>query len=145
MQALRPWTGMTSFKGEMDRLFERFLEPVWSEMPALGDWEPKVDITESKESVLVKAEIPGVEQKDISISLESGVLTIKGEKQHEKEEKDKRYHRVERSYGMFCRVMRLPASVDGGKATATFKDGLLTITLPRATPANGTTIAVKAA
>lgn len=142
MQTLK---GMTSFKTEMDRLFDRFLEPVWNEIAAFGDWEPKVDITESKESVTVKAEIPGVEQKDISISLEGGVLTIKGEKQHETEEKDKRYHRVERSYGMFCRAMRLPAPVDGGKAAATFKNGLLTITLPKAPAANGTTIPVKAA
>ena len=121
MQALRPWTGMTSFKQEMDRMFERFLEPVWAEMPALGEWEPKIDVTESKDAVVVKAEIPGVEQKDISVSLEAGVLTIKGEKQQEKEEKDKRYHRVERSYGAFCRAMRLPAAVDGSKTTATFR------------------------
>ena len=145
MHSLKPWTGMTGFKSEMDRLLERFLEPVWAEAPALGEWEPKVDVTESKESVMVKAEIPGVEPKDIWVSIEAGVLTIKGEKHHEKEEKDKRYHRVERSYGAFYRMMRLPAPVDGSKTTATFKDGLLTITLPKAPAANGTTIPVKAA
>jgi HSP20 family protein len=136
---------MTGFRNEMDRLFERFLEPVWTEMHALGAWEPKTDVTESKDAVIVKAEIPGVDQKDISVSFEGGMLTIKGEKQQEKEEKDKRYHRVERSYGAFCRVMRLPAPVDGSKATATFKDGVVTITLPKAPAANGTTIPVKAA
>ena len=145
MRALTPWTGMTSFKKEMDRLFDRFFEPVASEMPALGEWEPKVDIAETKDAITVKAEVPGVDQKDVAVSLQDGVLTIKGEKEEEKEEKDKRYHRVERSYGAFTRVMRLPSAVDGSKATASFKDGVITITLPKAPEAKGTTIQVKAA
>jgi HSP20 family protein len=145
MRALTPWTGMTSFKKEMDRLFDRFLEPAWGELPALGEWEPKVDVAETKDAITVKAEVPGVDQKDIAISLQDGVLTIKGEKEEEKEEKDKRYHRVERSYGAFTRVMRLPAAVDGSKATASFKDGVITITLPKMAEAKGTTIPVKAA
>ncbi len=91
MRALAPWTGMTSFRKEMDRLFDRFLEPTWPEMPALGDWEPKIDVFETKEAVVVKAEIPGVEQKDIALSLQDGMLTIKGEKEEQKEDKDKRY------------------------------------------------------
>jgi HSP20 family protein len=137
---------MTSFKTEMDRLFDRFIEPVWSQMPALGgEWEPKVDVSETKDTITVKAEVPGVDQKDIAVSLQDGVLTIKGEKEEEKEEKDKRYHRVERSYGAFARVMRLPAAVDGSKATAAFKDGVVTITLPKAPEAKGTMIPVKAA
>ena len=144
MRALTPWTGMAGFKTEMDRLFERFLEPVWREAPLAG-WEPKVDVAETKDAITVKAELPGVDQKDIGISLQDGVLTIKGEKEEEKEEKDKHYHRVERSYGAFTRTMRLPAAVDGGKATAEFKDGLVTITLPKAPDAKGTTIPVKAA
>jgi HSP20 family protein len=145
MRALTPWTGMGSFKKEMDRLFDRFLEPAWTEMPALGEWEPKVDVAETKDAITVKAEVPGVEQKDVSISLQDNVLTIKGEKEEEKEEKDKRYHRVERSYGAFARVMRLPAAVDASKAAASFKDGVITITLPKAPEAKGTTIPVKAA
>lgn len=148
MRALTPWTGMTSLRKEMDRLFDRFLEPVWPEMPempAMGEWEPKLDVAESKDAVTVKAELPGVEQKDISVSLQEGMLTIKGEKQTEKEEKDQRYHRMERSYGAFFRSIRLPAAVDASKVTATFKDGVVTITLPKATEAKGTTIPVKAA
>jgi HSP20 family protein len=81
----------------MDRLFDRFLEPAWLEMPTLGDWAPTVDVSEDKDAVTVKAELPGVEQKDIAVSLQDGMLTIKGEKHMEKEEKDKRYHRMERS------------------------------------------------
>jgi HSP20 family protein len=136
---------MTGFKREMDRLFDRFLEPVWPEMPALGEWEPKLDVTENKDAITVKAELPGVEQKDISISIQEGVLTIKGEKQAEKEEKDKRHHRIERSYGAFYRSVALPAAVDSSKAAATFKDGVVTITLPKAAEAKGTMIPVKAA
>jgi len=145
MRALTPWTGMTSFRNEMDRLFERFLEPMWREAPVLGEWEPKVDVAETKDAITVKAEVPGVEPKDIAVSLTDSVLTIKGEKEEEKEEKDTRHHRVERSYGAFSRMMRLPAPVDSSKATASFKDGVLTITLPKTPEAKGTTIPVKAA
>jgi HSP20 family protein len=145
MRALTPWTGMTSLRKEMDRLFERFVEPVWSEMPTLGEWEPKLDVTETKDSVIVKAELPGVEQKDIAVSLQDEVLTVKGEKESEKDEKDKQYHRVERSHGAFYRAIRLPVAVEAGKVTATFKDGVVIITLPKAPEAKGTAIPVKAA
>lgn len=144
MRALMPWTGMTSLRKDMDRLFDRFFETGWPEAPTLGAWEPTVDITEDKEAVTVKAELPGVEQNDIGVSLQDGVLTIKGEKHAEKEEKDKRYHRVERSYGTFVRSIRMPAAVEAGKVTAKFKDGVVVITLPKAPEAKGTTIAVKA-
>jgi HSP20 family protein len=136
---------MTTFKKEMDRLFERFLEPVWTETPTLAAWEPKIDLAETKEALTVKAELPGVDQKDITVSLQDGMLTIKGEKEEEKEEKGKQYHRVERSYGAFARALRLPAAVDAAGVTATFKDGVVTITLPKAPEAKGTTIPVKAA
>jgi HSP20 family protein len=147
MRALMPWTGMTSLRKEMDRIFDRFLEPAWSELelPAMGEWAPSVDVSETKDAIIVKAELPGVEQKDIGVTLQDDVLTIKGEKQAEKEEKDKRYHRTERSYGAFYRSMRLPASVDASKVTAAFKDGVVTIALPKAPEAKGTTIPVKSA
>ena len=145
MRALMPWTGMTSLRKDMDRLFDRFVEPAWPQMPTLAEWEPTVDVSEDKDTVTVKAELPGVEQKDIAVSLEDGVLTIKGDKQAEKEEQGKRYHRVERSYGSFYRAVRLPAAVEAGKVTAAFKDGVVTITLPKAPEAKGTMIPVKAA
>lgn len=145
MRALMPWTGMTSLRKDMDRLFDRFGEPAWPQMPTLAEWEPTVDVSEDKDAVTVKAELPGVEQKDIAVSLQDGVLTIKGDKHAEKEEKGKQYHRVERSYGSFYRAMRLPSAVEAGKVTAAFKDGVVTITLPKAAEAKGTTIPVKAA
>jgi HSP20 family protein len=143
MRTLAPWTG-TGLKREVDRLFDRFFDSPWAETPALGDWTPAIDVTEGKDAVTVKAEVPGVDPKDISVSLEGDVLMIKGEKEQTKEEKDERQHRVERSWGAFMRAVRLPAPVDGGKVTATFKNGVVTITLPKTPSAKGTTIPVKA-
>jgi HSP20 family protein len=128
----------------MDRLFDRFFEPPWTESMGLGDWTPALDVTEGKDAITVTAEVAGVEPKDITVSLEGDVLTIKGEKEQKKEEKDERYHRVERSWGAFVRSVRLPASVDSGKVNAAFKNGVVTITLPKAPGAKGTTIPVKA-
>ena len=143
MRALMPWRGTTILRKEMDRLFDRFSESGWMEMPALGDWEPTIDVSETKDAVVVKAELSGVDQKDVAVSLQDGMLTIKGEKEAEKEEKDKRYHRVERSYGAFTRAIALPAAVDASRVTATFKDGLLTLALPKTAVAKGTTIPIK--
>ena len=143
MRALTPWTG-TGLKREMDRLFERFFESPWAEVPALGDWTPALDVSEGKDAIIVKAELPGVNANDIAVSLEGDTLTIKGEKEQKKEEKDERQHRLERSWGAFMRSVRLPAPVDGSKVTAAFKNGVITITLPKAPGAKGTTIPVKA-
>ena len=143
MRGLMPWTGMGSLKQEMDRLFDRFLEVKWDELPALGEWAPSMDISETKDSLVAKVEVPGMEQKDIQISLQENLLTIKGEKKQEKEEKDERYHRVERSYGSFMRSIRLPVAVDASRVTATFKNGLLTVTLPKTPAAKGTMIPIK--
>ncbi len=144
MRSLMPWTGMTSLKQEMDRLFDRFFEPHWGEFPALGEWTPSLDLSETKDALVAKLEIPGMDPKDIQVSLQENLLTIKGEKKQEKEEKDEHYHRVERSFGAFTRSVRLPVAVDGSKVNAHFKNGLLTVTLPKAPGAKGTTIPVKA-
>jgi HSP20 family protein len=135
---------MTSLRHEMDRLFDRFFEPRGEDFELVGEWAPKVDVKENKDSVVVKAEIPGVDQKDLSVALQDQVLTISGSKNQEKEEKDERYHRVERSYGSFSRSFRLPAGVETEKVTAGFKDGVLTITLPKSERAKSTSIPIKA-
>jgi HSP20 family protein len=93
---------------------------------------------------VVKAEVPGLDPNDIQISLQEQYLTIKGEKTREKMDKEERYHRVERFYGSFARSVRLPVGVDGSRVTASFKNGLLTVTLPKTTAAKGTTIPIKA-
>ena len=144
MRSLMPWTGMTGLKNEMDRLVDRFFEPRWEEFPAIGDWAPSLDVSETKDAFVVKAEVPGMDTGDIQVSLQENLLTIKGEKKQEKEEKDERYHRIERSYGSFTRTVRLPVAVDGSKVDAKFKNGLLTVSLPKAPGVKGTTIPVKA-
>jgi len=144
MRALAPWTGFGGLRKEMDRLFERFGDWDMPEMRTLGDWTPSLDLSENKDTFVVKAEIPGIDSKDISVSLENQMLTIKGEKTHEKEEKDEQYYRMERSYGAFARTVRLPAAVDASKVTAAFKNGVLTVTMPKAPGAKGNLIPVKA-
>ena len=128
-------------KREIDRLFDRLWEGDFPQLPAMGDWAPELDVSE-KDAVMVKAEVPGMDAKDIELSLHGKVLTLKGEKK-EKEEKDEHY-RMERSYGALARAVRLPASVDGSKVSATFKNGLLRVTLPKAPAAKGGTSPIKA-
>lgn len=144
MRAMMPWTGMANLKQEMDRLFDRFFDVKFEDFPALGEWAPSLDISETKDALIVKVEIPGMDPKDVQVSLQENLLTIKGEKKQEKEEKDEHYHRVERSYGAFTRSVRLPVGVDGSKVNATFKNGLLAVTLPKTPTAKGTTIPIKA-
>jgi HSP20 family protein len=144
MKALMPWTGMGALRAEMDRLFDRFWDvdlPAW---PAAGEWMPKVDVADTKDAFVVKAEIPGIDPKEIGLTLEGDTLTIKGEKMREKEEKDEAYFRMERTYGAFARAIPLPAAVEAGKVTATFKNGLLTVTLPKGPEAKGKFIPIKA-
>jgi HSP20 family protein len=144
MRALTPWTGLSTMRKEMDRLFDRLWEGDLPQLPSMGDWAPALDVSETKDSVMVKAEVPGMDPTDIALSLQEQVLTLKGEKKQEKEEKDEHYYRAERSYGAFARAIRLPAPVDASKVTATFKHGLLTVTLPKAPAAKGATIPIKA-
>src|SRR6266542_2604583 len=138
MRAMMPFTGMSNVKQELDRIFDRFGDFKLDELPVLGDWAPSMDVSETKEALIVKAEVPGLDPQDIQISLQEQFLTIKGEKKVE------RYHRVERSYGAFARSVRLQVGVDGSKVTAAFKNGLLTVTLPKTPAAKGTTIPIKA-
>ena len=144
MRSLMPWMGMPNVRQEMDRLLDRFADFKTEEFPATGEWVPSMDVSETKDAVMVKAEVPGMDPKDIQISLQEQLLTIKGEKHMEKEEKEERYFRMERTYGAFTRSVRLPMAVDGSKVSATFKNGLLMITLPKTPAAKGTTIPIKA-
>ena len=144
MRALAPFTGFGDLRKEMDRLLDRFGGLELPELPAMADWAPSIDVSETKEGFAVKAEIPGMEPGDIHVGLADQMLTIKGEKREEKETKDEHYYRKERSYGAFARTVHLPAAVDGSKVTAAFKNGVLTVTLPKAPGAKGTQIPVKA-
>jgi HSP20 family protein len=110
---------------------------------ARGAWEPVVDISETPENYLVTAELPGLTKDDVNINYEDGVLTIRGEKRQEKEEKRKNYHRLERSFGAFERSFRVPSRVLVDKIDAKFKDGVLSLTMPKAEEARPKEIPIK--
>ncbi|HRC56636.1 MAG: Hsp20/alpha crystallin family protein [Myxococcales bacterium] len=107
------------------------------------DWEPTVDIAETETEFHIKAELPEVKKEDVKISVENGVLRLAGERRHEKEEKGKKFHRIERSYGSFLRTFSLPDNVDDTKVRAEFKDGVLNVFLPKAERAKTKAIEVK--
>jgi HSP20 family protein len=139
----KPFDELTSFRREMDRLWDRF----FSERPALDmlekGWEPTIDITETKSDLIVKAELPGIDPKEIDISLTGDTLTIRGEKQQEKEEKEENYYRIERSYGIFSRTIKLPVSVQNDRIKASYQHGVLKITLPKSKEAKQKQIKIK--
>jgi HSP20 family protein len=113
-----------------DRFFDDFSLPrMWHED---RPWMPVFDMSETDDEVVMKVEVPGMDSKDIDLTLSDGCLTISGEKKHEEKEEKEHYHRTERRYGAFCRNVALPAHVDADKIDATCKDGVLTITLPKA-------------
>ena len=143
MRALVPATGMTALKKEMDRIFDRIWETDLPTPAAFGEWTPVIDVLEGKDELVVKVEVPGIEPKEINLTLAEQVLTINGEKQYEKEEKDEKFYRMERAMGAFSRSVRLPIPVDIGKVTAVFKNGLLTVTLPKSKEVKGTAIPIK--
>jgi len=96
-----------------------------------GAWVPAVDIYETDQNIVLKAELPGVDPKDVEATVHEGTLYLKGERKYEKEVKEEHYHHIERAYGSFSRSFTLPASVDADKVQAEFKDGVLTLTLPK--------------
>jgi HSP20 family protein len=97
----------------------------------VAQWSPLVDITEDEKEYLIKAELPDMKKEDVRLTVENEVLAISGERKIEKEEKGKKYHRVERAYGSFVRSFSLPEDADGGKVSADFKDGMLHVHLPK--------------
>jgi HSP20 family protein len=106
------------------------------------DWSPSVDVVETQEGYEVKAEVPGIKKEDIHISFEGGLLTLKGEKKQESEEKDRNYHKVERAYGRFERSFRLPDGIKADAIKAKYDNGVLTIAIPKAEEAKPKEIAV---
>jgi HSP20 family protein len=98
---------------------------------AVAEWSPLVDITEDEKEYVVKAEIPEMKKEDIKLNVDDDVLSITGERKYEKEEKGKKYHRVERAYGSFVRSFTLPEDADSSKVSAEYKDGLLKVHIPK--------------
>ena len=144
MRTLLPPNGVTGLRREMDRLFERMWERGLPEatMP-LGEWTPAIDVFEQAENIVVKAEFPGIEPKDVQVTLDNQLLTITGEKKFEKYPMDEKFYRMERAGGLFARTVNLPKPVDGSKVSALFQNGILTVTLPKAAAAKGSMIPIK--
>ncbi len=115
------------------------------ELARTGDWTPRVDIAETEQAFVIKAEVPEVNKDDVKITVDNGVLSICGERKQEQEEKGKTFHRVERFYGQFTRSFTLPENVDEDHITATFKDGMLSLEIPKTEKAQPKAIEVKVA
>ncbi len=128
---------------EMDRLWDSFFEERPGRRVEEREWLPSLDVSETKNDIVVKAEVPGMDPKDIDISLSNGVLTIKGEKKQEREEKEEDYHLIERSYGTFARSIQLPVEVQSNKVNASYKNGILKVTLPKSEEAKIKEIKIK--
>ena len=128
-----PWHEMPSLQDRINRFFGDALAwPRASEADfGLTQWNPAVDIYDNEESIVIKAELPGVEKKDIAIDLKDNVLSLRGERTYENEVKEDNYYRKERAYGKFSRAFTLPAGMNPETIKADYKDGVLTVTIPK--------------
>jgi HSP20 family protein len=156
MSALTRWEPLTRWNPwkELEEM-EKRLTSVFGPSPSgvtdnkeamsVAQWSPLVDITEDEKEYIVKAEIPEMKKEDIKINVHDDVLAITGERQYEKEEKGKKYHKVERAYGSFMRRFTLPVDADGSKVSAEYKDGILNVHLPKSEKAKPKAIEIKVA
>jgi HSP20 family protein len=141
-----PWDPIREMEEMQNRLFGRRLalkKDAGEEALTVAEWLPAVDIAEDDKEYTIKVELPGVNKEDVRVSVEGGVLSITGERKAEKEEKNKKYHRIERSYGSFARSFTLPEGAAGDKVSAEFKDGVLRAHLPKDEAAKRKSIEVK--
>ena len=136
MSSLVPWRRrdpLTGFRSEMDRLFDRFFDgwpPRFSAEE--GVWAPSVDVSETAKEVIVKAELPGMDPKDVEVTVDRDILTLRGERKREQEINEENAYRLERSYGSFMRSFSLPRTVDSSRISAKYSNGVLDIVLPKA-------------
>src|SRR5678815_747729 len=136
---------MEEMSDRLNRFFGTWTRPIDKEVLKLADWTPVVDIEETEKFYLVKAELPEIPKEYVKVTVENGVLTIEGERKQEKEEKGKKFHRIERSYGTFLRTFAVPENADAMKISAEFKDGVLRVFLPKTEKAQTKAIEVKLA
>ncbi len=141
----QPFRDLLATEREFDRLFREAFPPLFGQREgelSTRAWAPAVDIFETENSIVLKAELPGVDPKDVEVRVEDNTLYLKGERKFEKETKEENYHRIERSYGSFARSFVLPNSMDAEKVAAEYQDGLLTLTLPKREEAKPKTIKI---
>ncbi len=138
-----PFRDLMATQRGFDRLFREAFSPAFGEgESSTRTWAPPVDIYENGDNLVLKAELPGVDAKDVEIRVEDSTLYLKGERKFEKEVNEQNYHRVERSYGTFTRSFALPNSIDSDRVSAEYKDGILTLTMPKKEEAKPKTIKI---
>jgi HSP20 family protein len=138
-----PFRDLVTAQRDFDRLFRGAFSAQSGETElSTRSWAPPVDIYETEDAIVLKAELPGVDPKDVEVRVEDNTLYLKGERKFEKEVKEQNYHRVERSYGSFARSFSLPNSISTDQVKAEFKDGLLTLTMPKREEAKPKTIKI---
>jgi HSP20 family protein len=139
-----PFQNLLASQRGFDRLFREAFSPLTGEGElSTRTWAPPVDIFENADNIVLKAELPGIDPKDVEIRVEDNTLYLKGERKFEREVKEENYHRVERSYGSFARSFSLPNSIAAEKVVADYKDGLLTLTMPKREEAKPKTIRIE--
>jgi HSP20 family protein len=138
-----PYRDLVTAQRDFERLFRDTFSSQHGETElSTRSWAPPVDIYETEEAIVLKAELAGVDPKDVEVRVEDNTLFLKGERKFEKEVKEQNYHRVERSYGSFARSFSLPNSISTDKVKAEFKDGMLTLTMPKREEAKPKTIKI---
>lgn len=128
---LDPFKELFDLQRETGRMFDETWEQLPSRLSKEAVWTPSLDIAEDKDSITIKADLPGVSQSDIDVSVSGDILTIKGERKQEHETKEKKVHRIERFYGSFVRSLTLPDYVDASKISANYKNGVLEVSVPK--------------
>jgi len=134
-----PWQELESMNRQLSRILDDHDSPMTRDA---GQWLPSVDVRETEDALLVEAELPGIDKKDVKLDVKDGVLTISGERHYEKDVKEENVHRIERSYGSFSRSFSLPRNIDTEKVEANMKDGVLKVRLPKLETAKGRSITI---
>ncbi len=146
LMRLDPLSEMESISGRLNRLFGKPLSTeLRDDASMFGDWLPALDIEEDDKEYLIKADLPAMKREDVKVGIVDGILTVEGERKQEKEEKGKRFHRVERSFGKFVRRISVPGDVDQQKVSATFADGVLQVHMAKSEAAKPKSIDIKVA
>ena len=138
-----PFRDLLTTQDRFNRLFNKTFSQAFEEEDGkLGTWSPAVDIFETEQSIVLKAELPGVDPKDVDVKVENNTLFLKGQRKFENEVKEENYHRIERSYGSFTRTFALPSTVSAENVSADYKGGILTLTMPKREEAKPKTIKI---
>lgn len=147
MKSLMPWRSANPWMGlmrqEWDDMWQRFFGGPSELTTNVANWSPQVDVEETNDAILVKADLPGIDPKDVEINVQERNLTLKGEKKEEHEDKQKQYHRIERFSGSFFRSIPLPAEADLERITATSTKGVVTVTIPKKPGAQAKKVVIK--